>query len=215
MAHICILPDKTLRPIKPVHGIGQPPFISANFSLFHYLTEAGIPFSRLHDLGSYLGGRYVDIHCIFPDFSRDVEMTVEQVGAAENGRCTVVLSTMDYLKETMLLREQTAELIFERSSGLRVPKTCLRMVTKTSTDPESGETVEKQELGLYDQSKEQITEAYDKTLSNINVGEVVEGMEVIDAITSGTVGFATGGYILDKDKQAVIEYIKVLEDYTE
>ena len=32
-----------------------------------------------------------------------------------------------------------------------------------------------QELGLYDQSKEQITEAYDKTLSNINVGEVVEG----------------------------------------
>jgi peptidyl-prolyl cis-trans isomerase B (cyclophilin B) len=46
-------------------------------------------------------------------------------------------------------------------------------------------------------------------------GEVVEGMEVIDAITSGTVGFATGGYILDKDKQAVIEYIKVLEDYTE
>ena len=83
------------------------------------------------------------------DFSRDVEMTVEQVGTAENGRCAVVLSTMDCLKETMLLREQTAELIFERSAGLRVPKTCLRMVTKTSTDPESGETVEKQELGLY------------------------------------------------------------------
>ena len=71
MAHICVLPDKTLRPIKPVHGIGQPPFISANFSLFHYLTEAGIPFSRLHDLGSYLGGRYVDIHCIFRNFEAD------------------------------------------------------------------------------------------------------------------------------------------------
>ena len=30
-------------------------------------------------------------------------------------------------------------------------------------------------LGVYDQDKSQITEAYDKTLSNVNVGEVVEG----------------------------------------
>ncbi len=32
-----------------------------------------------------------------------------------------------------------------------------------------------QDLGVYDQPKEQITEAYDRTLSNITVGEVVEG----------------------------------------
>ena len=31
------------------------------------------------------------------------------------------------------------------------------------------------DLGVYDQDKGQITEAYDKTLSNVNVGEVVEG----------------------------------------
>ena len=31
------------------------------------------------------------------------------------------------------------------------------------------------DLGVYDQSKEQITEAYDKTLSNVAVGEVFEG----------------------------------------
>ena len=31
------------------------------------------------------------------------------------------------------------------------------------------------DLGVYDQPKEQITEAYDKTLSNVAVGEVVEG----------------------------------------
>lgn len=31
------------------------------------------------------------------------------------------------------------------------------------------------DLGVYDQDKVQITEAYDKTLSNVNVGEVVEG----------------------------------------
>ena len=32
------------------------------------------------------------------------------------------------------------------------------------------------DLGVYDQDKAQITEAYDKTLSNVNVGEVVEGI---------------------------------------
>ena len=31
------------------------------------------------------------------------------------------------------------------------------------------------DLGVYDQDKARITEAYDKTLSNVNVGEVVEG----------------------------------------
>ena len=37
------------------------------------------------------------------------------------------------------------------------------------------------DLGVYDQPKEQITEAYDKTLSNVAVGEVVEG--TVTAIT--------------------------------
>ena len=31
------------------------------------------------------------------------------------------------------------------------------------------------DLGVYSQPKEEIAEAYDKTLSNVNVGEVVEG----------------------------------------
>ena len=31
------------------------------------------------------------------------------------------------------------------------------------------------DLGVYDHPKEEIAEAYDKTLSNVNVGEVVEG----------------------------------------
>lgn len=48
-------------------------------------------------------------------------------------------------------------------------------------------------------------------------GYVVEGMDVVDAITSGTVGYANpySGAISDKSKQAVIEYITVLDDYTE
>ena len=33
--------------VKPMHGVGQPPFLGSDFSLFHYLTDAGIPYSRL------------------------------------------------------------------------------------------------------------------------------------------------------------------------
>ena len=65
--------DRKLRPIKPLHGIGQPPFPGINDSMFHYLTEAGIPYSRLHDVGgAYGGNRFVDIPNVFRDFDADV-----------------------------------------------------------------------------------------------------------------------------------------------
>lgn len=32
--------------IKPMHGVGQPPLLGTSTSMFHYLKEAGIPFSR-------------------------------------------------------------------------------------------------------------------------------------------------------------------------
>lgn len=41
--------------------------------MFHYLTQAGIPYSRLHDVGGCYGdNRFVDIPNIFRDFSADV-----------------------------------------------------------------------------------------------------------------------------------------------
>ena len=58
--------------IKPMHGVGQPPFSGINFTMFKYLTEAGIPYSRLHDVGgAYGGGRWVDIPNLFRDFTKD------------------------------------------------------------------------------------------------------------------------------------------------
>lgn len=58
--------------IKPMHGVGQPPFYGTDFSMFRYLAQAGIPFSRLHDTGGYLGGgRYVDIPNLFRNFDAD------------------------------------------------------------------------------------------------------------------------------------------------
>ena len=53
------------------------------------------------------------------------------------------------------------------------------------------------DLGVYDQDKTQITEAYDKTLSNVNVGEVVEG--TVTAVTKREVlvniGYKSEGVI--------------------
>ena len=83
------------------------------------------------------------------DFSQDISMLVELVSEPEDGRCVVVLSSDSYLRETLLLRQQSVEIIYKRSTGLRVPKTCLRMITKTTTDKETGETVKEEILGLY------------------------------------------------------------------
>ena len=64
---------KTVRVMKPVHAIGQPPIMGwSDASLFHFLTEAGIPYSRLHDTGGAFGaGRFVDIPNVFRDFDAD------------------------------------------------------------------------------------------------------------------------------------------------
>lgn len=64
--------NKKIGEIKPMHGIGQPPILGTNDRMFHYLSEAGIPYSRLHDVGGAFGGNlYVDIHNIFRDFDAD------------------------------------------------------------------------------------------------------------------------------------------------
>ena len=69
MATIQLDLSKQHRKIKPLHAGGQPPVCSnARDTYFHYLTEAGVPYSRLHDMAP----RYVDIHVVFPDFNADV-----------------------------------------------------------------------------------------------------------------------------------------------
>lgn len=72
MAKVFVSFDKIKGKIKPVHGVGQPPFSGTNFNMISYLTEANIPYSRLHDVGGPYGGfRWVDIPNIFRDFDAD------------------------------------------------------------------------------------------------------------------------------------------------
>lgn len=61
------------------------------------------------------------------DWSGEVKMTVERIGATENGRRTVTLSSNRFLSQVTLLRRQTVELIFSTMSGIRVPTGAVRV----------------------------------------------------------------------------------------
>ena len=64
--------DKQIKPMKPMHGGGQPPMPGVMERFFHYITEAGIPYSRLHNVGGAFGSnRFVDVPNIFRDFDAD------------------------------------------------------------------------------------------------------------------------------------------------
>ena len=58
--------EKKLGKIKPMHAVGQPPLgvsdDGIDDSLFHYLEEANVPYSRMHDVYGHFGGfLFVDI----------------------------------------------------------------------------------------------------------------------------------------------------------
>ena len=73
MATIKLDIKKQIKKMKPMHGGGQPPIGGKDLTeFFHYMTEAGIPYSRLHDVGGAFGGnRFVDIPNVFRDFDAD------------------------------------------------------------------------------------------------------------------------------------------------
>lgn len=58
---------------------------------------------------------------------RELTMKTESVSKAESGRVAVVLSCREYLPELTLLRRQSADLIEDRVSGLRVPSLAIRV----------------------------------------------------------------------------------------
>ena len=76
MITIRVNSDKQIKPIKPMHAMGQPPygggFLKFDFSHIKHLQNAAVPYSRLHDVGGAFGAnRFVDIPNIFRDFDAD------------------------------------------------------------------------------------------------------------------------------------------------
>lgn len=62
------------------------------------------------------------------DYFSDLKMKIERVGAAEeDGSCIVILSTDDKLSETTQLRIQPVDIIYNVHTGIRIPKTAVRV----------------------------------------------------------------------------------------
>jgi hypothetical protein len=55
-------------------------------------------------------------------YNEEMDLTIESIGPAENGKCVVVFSSRRGLSETTALRYLTAEIEFHSLSGLLVPK---------------------------------------------------------------------------------------------
>ena len=86
------------------------------------------------------------------ELNRDVTMLVDRLGPTEEGTTLVVFSSNRYLALTTLLRHQTAELIFESWSGLRIPKEALRLIAPPpagTEDSSSSASASTQRLGVY------------------------------------------------------------------
>ena len=78
---------------------------------------------------------------------RDLEVTVYAVGPEENGKAVVVFRGTKNLPQLTLLREQSAQIIRETASGIRIPQEALRAANIT-VDEEGGRT-QQEALGVY------------------------------------------------------------------
>lgn len=83
------------------------------------------------------------------ELNRDVKMTVDRIGSSEGDATLVVFSSNRYLTLTTLLRHQTAELIFESFSGLRIPKEALRLEEFFQEDADSSAPVSVKKTGVF------------------------------------------------------------------
>ena len=59
---------------------------------------------------------------------QDLDVTVDFVGAEENGRAVVVLRSKEYLPQLTLLRRQSAQVVTNTLEGIRVPEEALRIL---------------------------------------------------------------------------------------
>lgn len=78
---------------------------------------------------------------------RDLPVTLESLGARENGRMVAVFRGTRYLRELTLLRQQRAQIITGSTTGIRVPRECLR-AERAYLDSD-GRTVTEERTGIY------------------------------------------------------------------
>ena len=94
---------------------------------------------RTDDMGSLKVGDSVTLR-FQTGLDRDLTMTVERISDEDSGQRLVVFSSSRYLNLTTLLRHQNAQIIFDSYTGIRVPRSAVRILWEDVTD-EDGEVV--------------------------------------------------------------------------
>lgn len=79
---------------------------------------------------------------------QDLTVSVDSIGQEENGRVLVVFSSDQYLSELTMLRRQSADVITNTITGIRVPSRAIR-TSKTVINSETKERTVKEETGVY------------------------------------------------------------------
>ena len=79
---------------------------------------------------------------------RNIPVTIDSIGAEENGRVVVVFRGETFLPQLTLLRRQSAQVVTKTLEGIRVPEEALRIVTET-VEREDSTTEEVRTMGVY------------------------------------------------------------------
>lgn len=88
---------------------------------------------RESDIGKLKAGSTVTLR-FQSGLDRDLTMTVERISDEDSGQRLVVLSSSRYLNLTTLLRHQNAQIIFDSYTGIRVPRSAVRILWEDVLD---------------------------------------------------------------------------------
>ncbi len=113
-------------------------------STWYYVTDVPTELVKETRVGTQIP---VTFSSVFYDA---LPMTIERIGADENGSSLLVLSSSLYMQDVTLLREQSADVVFASRSGLRVPKDAIRVLPRSEIFPDIEPTPDEEPLvGVY------------------------------------------------------------------
>ena len=121
---------QAIAPSGPASGVGKIVYGSS----WYFLTVMRSEDLRNVEVGDGITLRFQK------GLDRDMAMQVDYISSAENGQRVVLFRSEKYLNLTTLLRSQNAQVIFNSYSGIRVPRSTVRVEKVTVTD-ENGEPV--------------------------------------------------------------------------
>ncbi len=88
---------------------------------WYYITVADT-----EKMADYATGDTLSVH-FSSGLRQEVKMQIQRIGPDEDGKQVVVLACDDYIQEAINLRQVSAELIFTRVSGLRIPREAVHL----------------------------------------------------------------------------------------